>query len=57
VNEVHLTWATLSATAKALRDVDLQQVCRLLSEQTLRHRDWLKVQIEDGAAQALIAAP
>ncbi len=57
VNEVRLTWATLSATAKALRDVDLQEICRTSSEQTLRQLDWLKVQIEDGAAQALIAAP
>jgi hypothetical protein len=57
VHEVRLTWAMLSAAAKALRDVSLQAACRTMSEQTLRQRDWLKVQIEDGAPQALIAAP
>jgi hypothetical protein len=57
VNDVRLTWVMLSLAAKALRDVDLQDACRTLSEQTLRQLDWLKVHIEDGAPQALIAAP
>lgn len=56
-SEVRMTWDLLALAAKALRDADLQLACRTMSEQTLRQLRWLTVRIQEGAAQALIAAP
>jgi len=51
--EVKLDWAILSQAARALRDEDLQALCRSLGAETERQIDWLHAQLVEAAPEIL----
>lgn len=52
--EVFLDWTVLGQAARALRDVELQQLCESLRAETERQMAWLYSQLRDAAPETLV---
>ena len=55
-NEVQLCWTVLEQAAQALRDDDLERVCRECSHETKRQIAFFLTRIKQAAPQALVVA-
>jgi hypothetical protein len=55
-NEVHLCWVVILQAAKALRDLELEQLCQQFDNQTHRQQAWLLTRIKQAAPQTLVVA-
>jgi len=51
--EVLLDWTILGQAARALRDGELQELCRRLGAETQRQIDWLHTQLVEAAPEIL----
>jgi hypothetical protein len=55
-NEVHLCWTVILQAAKALRDIELEDLCQQLDTQTHRQQAWVLTRIKQAAPQILVVA-
>lgn len=55
-NEVHLRWVVILQAAKALRDLELEDLCQQLDQQSHRQQAWLLTRIKQAAPQILVVA-
>ena len=55
-NEVHLCYTVLLQAARALRDLEMENICQQFDEQTHRQLLWLLSRIKQAAPQALVVA-
>lgn len=53
-NEVHLCWVVILQAARALRDLELEDLCQQLDNQTHRQQAWLLTRIKQAAPQILV---
>lgn len=51
--EVLLDWAILGQAARALRDGELEKLCRRLGVETQRQIDWLRTQLVEAAPEVM----
>ena len=55
-NEIHLCYIILLQAARALRDLEMEEICQQFDEQTERQILWLLTRIKQAAPQALVVA-
>ncbi|HEY9642662.1 MAG TPA: hypothetical protein V6C57_19400, partial [Coleofasciculaceae cyanobacterium] len=55
-NEVNLCWVVILQAARALRDLELEDLCQQLDDQTHRQQAWLLTRIKQAAPQILVVA-